>query len=244
MKRNKEIKIPLGVIILFFILIIETISIISFASYNKEDTSIIATNDVEIKETTTVSNEINTVITNNNEENAQNELDQEINDKQIQNETFKKESTSVSNKENNSSTKKKINGKGYTSIGLINIPSLKIKYKILSKTSESLLKISINKYWGADPNEVGNMCLVGHNYKDSRFFGNLPKIKKGAKIYITDLEGKTLTYTVYKTAVVSATDTKCTSQETNGKKEVTLITCYYTKGERHASKRFIAKARN
>lgn len=128
-------------------------------------------------------------------------------------------------------------------IGSINIPSLNIKYDILSKTSEQLLKISINKYWGANPNEVGNMCLLGHNYKNSKFFGNLPKIKKGSKIYITDLKGKKLTYIVYKTDIISDTDLSCTSQETNGNIEVTLITCYYMPGDKHASKRFIAKAR-
>ena len=65
-------------------------------------------------------------------------------------------------------------------IANLNIPSLGIKYPVLSSTSTALLKISLNKYWGANPNEVGNMCIVGHNYEDSRFFGKLNKIKKGA----------------------------------------------------------------
>ena len=62
------------------------------------------------------------------------------------------------------------NGKTYDVIANLNIPSLGIKYPVLSSTSTALLKISLNKYWGANPNEVGNMCIVGHNYEDSRFF--------------------------------------------------------------------------
>ena len=84
-------------------------------------------------------------------------------------------------------------------IANLNIPSLGIKYPVLSSTSTALLKISLNKYWGANPNEVGNMCIVGHNYEDSRFFGKLNKIKKGAIVKITDLTGKTLDYEVYDT---------------------------------------------
>lgn len=35
--------------------------------------------------------------------------------------------------------------------------------------TEALLKISPTKFWGADPNEVGNFCIVGHNYRNTRF---------------------------------------------------------------------------
>lgn len=130
------------------------------------------------------------------------------------------------------------NGKIYDVIANLNIPSLGIKYPVLSSTSTALLKISLNKYWGANPNEVGNMCIVGHNYEDSRFFGKLNKIKKGAIVKITDLTGKTLDYEVYDTYTVGPYDTDCTSQLTKGNTEVTLITC-----NKDGSKRFVVKAR-
>ena len=123
-------------------------------------------------------------------------------------------------------------------IANLNIPSLGIKYPVLSSTSTALLKISLNKYWGANPNEVGNMCIVGHNYEDSRFFAKLNKIKKGAIVKITDLTGKTLDYEVYHTYTVGPYDTDCTSQLTKGNTEVTLITC-----NKDGSKRFVVKAR-
>lgn len=130
------------------------------------------------------------------------------------------------------------NGKTYDVIANLNIPSLGIKYPVLSSTSTALLKISLNKYWGANPNEVGNMCIVGHNYEDSRFFGKLNKIKKGAIVKITDLTEKTLDYEVYDTYTVGPYDTDCTSQLTKGNTEVTLITC-----NKDGSKRFVVKAR-
>lgn len=134
-------------------------------------------------------------------------------------------------------------GKNYDVIGSLNIPSLGINYPILAETSEELLKISLNKYWGANPNEVGNMVIVGHNYKNNKFFGKLPKINENAIIEITDLNGKTMKYTVYDTDIIDPYDNACTSQLTNGKIEITLITCYYENGSTHANKRFVVKAR-
>ena len=87
------------------------------------------------------------------------------------------------------------------------------------------------------------MCVSGHNYKNSKFFGKLLNIKNGDTIQISDLNGKTLNYKVYDTFIVDPQDTSCTSQLTNGKIEVTLITCYYENGNAHATKRFIVKAR-
>lgn len=134
--------------------------------------------------------------------------------------------------------KKTSNGESYTVIAKLNIPSLNINMDVLSSTSNALLKISLNKYWGADPNEVGNLCIVGHNYENGTHFSNLNKIKIGDSVKLTDNTGRTLTYTVYDTYVVDPYDTACTSQLTNGNTEVTLITCYNSGKER-----FVVKAR-
>lgn len=112
-----------------------------------------------------------------------------------------KENNQTNTTKNKSTKVKNVKSKGrtYETIAYLKIPSLGIEYPVLSKTSTELLKISLNKYWGANPNEVGNMCIVGHNYEDSRFFGKLHKIKKGATVEITDKTGRTLKYKVYKT---------------------------------------------
>ena len=116
-------------------------------------------------------------------------------------------------------------GKKYTTVGTIKIPKISVEYPILSETSVSWLKVSPCKFWGANPNEVGNLCIAGHNYRNKKFFSKVPKLVVGDIIEITDLDGKTVKYSVYDKYTVDPDNTDCTSQLTNGKKIVTLITC-------------------
>lgn len=116
-------------------------------------------------------------------------------------------------------------GNTYAIVGVVNIPKINSKYPIISETTDPLLKVSVCKFWGANPNEVGNLCIIGHNYKNTRFFSKVPTMVVGDIVEITDLSGKTLQYEVYDIYTVDPTDTRCTSQLTQGKKEVTLITC-------------------
>lgn len=58
-------------------------------------------------------------------------------------------------------------------IGIIKIDKINLIYPILSQTDDELLKISLCRYAGPMPGESGNLCIVGHNYIDNRFFGNL-----------------------------------------------------------------------
>ena len=118
------------------------------------------------------------------------------------------------------------NGTPYMVDSILNIPVLNIKYTVLSDSNNELLKISLNKFWGGEPNAVGNYCIVGHNYdgKDI-FFGKLHKINNGDVVELQDKTGKIIKYEVYKKYIVQPDDVACTSQLTNGKKEMTLITC-------------------
>lgn len=135
-------------------------------------------------------------------------------------------------------------GAEYGTVAVINIPSINITYPVIysddtsSKTVEDLLKISVVKYWGPEANSVGNFCIVGHNYHNKRFFSKCSSLKDGDTIYITDPNNKTLEYRVYANYVVEPDDLKCTSQLTNGKTEITLITCTMT-----GKQRTIIKAR-
>ena len=116
-------------------------------------------------------------------------------------------------------------GVKYTTEAILKIPKINIEYPVLSATSDALLFVSLNKYWGPEPNEVGNYCIVGHYYENGKMFGKLHKLKNGDKAELTDLSGNTLKYQVYNKYVVEPTDTRCTSQLTDGRKELTLITC-------------------
>ena len=121
-------------------------------------------------------------------------------------------------------------------IGLIEITSIKINYPIISKFNNDLLKIAPCRFYGPMPNEIGNMCIAGHNYNSYKFFSKLKDLKIGDKINIYDLSGNKVTYSVYKSYEVSYDDLSCTNQDTNGKKEITLITCNNIKNQRKVIK--------
>lgn len=133
-------------------------------------------------------------------------------------------------------------GTEYYTIGQINIPSINCQYPILASSTENfdtLLKIAPVKFHGANPNEIGNFCIVGHNYRNSQFFSKVPKLVNGDIIEITDTFGKMIQYEVYDKYTVVDTDTSCTTQQTDGRREITLITCTNASDEN----RVIVKAR-
>ena len=70
-------------------------------------------------------------------------------------------------------------GNTYEIVGKIKIPSINVDYSILSETSDELLKVSVCKFWGANPNQIGNLCIAGHNYRNKRFFSKVPTLKVG-----------------------------------------------------------------
>lgn len=116
-------------------------------------------------------------------------------------------------------------GQEYYTVAVINIPSIGVTYPVLNTTTDELLKISPTKFWGPEPNEVGNLCIVGHNYRNTKFFSKVPTLNIGNTLEITDLTGRIIVYEIYDKYVVDPADVACTSQRTNGMKEVTLITC-------------------
>lgn len=130
------------------------------------------------------------------------------------------------------------NGETYTTDAILTIPKLDISYPVLSETSDELLKISLNKYWGNGPNQIGNYCIVGHNYANGKLFGKLSQMEIGDTATLQDMNGKTITYEAYDKYVVEPTDVSCTSQLTNGKREITLITC-----KNYGTQRLIIKCR-
>ena len=122
-------------------------------------------------------------------------------------------------------------GYNYKKIAIINIPKINVNYAVLQgetgdvKETEALLKISPVKYHGHEPNEVGNFCIVGHNYRNSKFFSKVPTLVVGDTVELTDLTGRKITYQVYDKYTVDPSDRSCTTQLTGGKKEITLIKC-------------------
>lgn len=126
----------------------------------------------------------------------------------------------------------------YFIIGSIKIDKINIEYPILSDVSDELLKISVCRFYGPYPNKIGNLCIAGHNYDDNRFFGNLSKLELDDEIKIYDSNNLCFSYYVYNIYETSNTDISCTSQHTNQKREITLVTC-----NNKNRKRLIVKAK-
>lgn len=78
-------------------------------------------------------------------------------------------------------------GNNFTVIGLIEIKSIGINYPIISSYNDDLLKISPCRFYGPMPNEIGNLCIAGHNYNSYKFFSRLKKLSNGDIITIFDL---------------------------------------------------------
>lgn len=149
------------------------------------------------------------------------------------NEAEAKESDALSVADMNEQAEVYVSSSGYRYkiIAKIEIPKINVTYSVLQgetgsiEETEELLKISPVKFHGYDPNEVGNFCIVGHNYRNTKFFSKVPTLVVGDTITLTDLTNRTITYRVYDKHTVDPNDTSDTTQLTGGKKEITLITC-------------------
>ncbi len=161
-----------------------------------------------------------------------------------ENESEQVEQESVSTNEIISNTT--VDGVTYTTEAIITIPKIDITYPVLSETSDELLSISVNRYWPKPdklkPNEVGNYCIVGHNYRNGKMFGRLNELVNGDIVVLEDMTGRKVQYAVYNTYIVNPDDTSCTSQLANGKpltrRELTLITC-----TNYGTQRLVVKCR-
>lgn len=122
--------------------------------------------------------------------------------------------------------------KGYQVIAKLEVPTINLETYILQKYSEETLNISVTKFWGTNPNTAGNFCIAGHNFKNENMFRNLKKLKIGDRLFILDNKVGKVEYEIYDLYKVIPEDVSCLSQETNGKKEVTLITCTTDSKER------------
>lgn len=122
--------------------------------------------------------------------------------------------------------------KGYDVAAKLEIPAISLDTYVLENYSISALKVSVTKFWGAGPNQTGNFCIAGHNFKNTRMFRNLKKLKIGDNMYVTDNHIGKVEYEIYDIYRVLPEDVSCLGQETNGRKEVTLITCTSDSKER------------
>lgn len=117
-------------------------------------------------------------------------------------------------------------------IGIIKIDKINLNYSILSISNNDLLDISVCRFTGPMPNQVGNLCIAGHNYVDYKFFSRLNELQINDIITIFDINGNKIDYSIYDIYETSPDNISCTFQETKGIKIVTLVTCNNVNGKR------------
>ena len=108
---------------------------------------------------------------------------------------------------------------------VLEIEKIDVFYPVIQETSDENLKISPTKLYGPEANEIGNFCIVAHNYHNEAHFSRLKELEKEDIVNLTGRNGIKKKYSVYDKYEINPKDLNCLSQETNGKKEVTLITC-------------------
>ena len=220
----------------FMLSIFITIVLVSVAIYAEYDRNKSEEVSKEITES------FNNIIEENEEERQKNNilvvvLGENKEDKKVQELQAPKEQIPVKEEKN-------VEGFTYASIATINIPKIDLNYTIIDgktkseKETEVLLKKSPCKLEGPEPNEVGNFCVVGHNYRNKKFFSKVINLENGDIINITDLSGRMISYKIYDKYTVDPYQVECLDQKTKGKKEVTLITC-----TNDSKNRVIVKAR-
>ena len=102
-----------------------------------------------------------------------------------------------------------------------------LRYADLTRANliEADLYHANNDIDAAKLNEVGNVVIAGHNYRNGMFFSNLKKVSTGDKIKITDVNGRTLVYTVYEKYETTPEDVAYITRNVGETIEITLVTC-------------------
>ena len=115
--------------------------------------------------------------------------------------------------------------KGYDVCAKLEIPSISLVTNVLKNYSTSALNVSVTKFWGVEPNQIGNFCIAGHNFKNKNMFRNLKKLNVGDRLFVTDEKVGEVEYEIFDIYKVFPEDTSCLTSSITDEREVTLITC-------------------
>ena len=161
-----------------------------------------------------------TVNENNNNENK----DEDEGEENLDNIITPPDDSSTNNSE---TTSKKTYYEGFVMIGYITIPKTNVKLPILDTVTPDSLNTAVAALYPSNPklNEPGNVVIIGHNYRNGKFFSDNEKLSVGDKVLIKDTTGREVSYTIYQKFQTSEQDTSFYTRNTNGVAEITLSTC-------------------
>jgi len=105
--------------------------------------------------------------------------------------------------------------RGYTTLAKLEIPSIKLETYILAKCTKASLNKSVAKFWGVNPNEVGNCCVAGHNApRNKNMFYHLKNLEVGEELTVIDKEVGKVPYEIYDKYTVIPEDISPLDEET------------------------------
>ena len=197
--------------VLLVVLIIVILVGLGFLVYN-----VVKTKNNEDRTIEAIAEFDKTVEENNNEQNQENE---EVLENQIAPPTNSITPSGTSSK--------KTYYEGFVMIGYITIPKTNVKLPILDTVTPESLDTAVAAIYPSNPklNEPGNVVIIGHNYRNGKFFSDNDRLSVGDKVLIKDTTGRELSYTIYQKFETTDTDTSFYTRNTNGVAEITLSTC-------------------
>lgn len=87
--------------------------------------------------------------------------------------------------------------RGHKVAANLKIDKLKIDTCVLEDYTKNAMEICVTKFFGPNPNEIGNFCITGHNYITKNMFGYLYTLNNGDVLTLTDNENGTIKYKIY-----------------------------------------------
>ena len=116
---------------------------------------------------------------------------------------------------------------GFETVGTLEIPKTNVSQPVLAshELSKASLETALVEIYGPGLNQVGNTTIAGHNFRNGTFFSNNKKLEIGDKLYVTDLSGNRLSYTIYNKYETEENDSEYMTRDTQGAIEVSLTTC-------------------
>lgn len=140
-----------------------------------------------------------------------------------QNLTSNKTTNNKNTESTTSYTKESVTIENYAVYGKIKIEKIGIEYPIIQYVDENSLWKSICKMSNKRIDGTGNLCLAGHNMRNSSMFAKIKKLKNGDKVEITNIYGERYIYLVYDSFYVEANDVEVLKE--TEEPIITLITC-------------------
>ncbi|MBR6504519.1 MAG: sortase [Clostridia bacterium] len=138
-----------------------------------------------------------------------------------------KNSNSIADTSNSNNVIEKRYLEGFEIAGNIRIPKTNLDIPVLSESTADSLNVSVAIMYGSGLNQVGNTVIMGHTYfhgeNSGKFFTNNNQLSIGDIIYITDQYDVEIAYEIYEINKFKSSDVSYYERDTEGKKEITLV---------------------